>query len=85
MLVLFSPAKINLFLHILEKRADNYHALSSILQTIGLGDILEVQLHNENVLTCTDPSLRVDVSNLIVQAVKLFKEKTKFKNYFMGM
>ena len=36
----FSPAKINLFLHITEKRADNYHELQTVFRLLDWGDTL---------------------------------------------
>jgi 4-diphosphocytidyl-2-C-methyl-D-erythritol kinase len=82
MLHLFSPAKINLFLRIVSKRADGYHDLSSVLQTISLGDTLTIKLHKEDELTCTDPLLPTDASNLILKTTKLFRCKTGFQQGF---
>jgi 4-diphosphocytidyl-2-C-methyl-D-erythritol kinase len=82
MLRLFSPAKINLFLRIVSKRSDGYHNLSSVFQTISLGDTLTIELHDQDELTCTDPSLPVDGSNLILKATELFRRKTGLKHGF---
>lgn len=79
---LFSPAKINLFLRIVSKRPDGYHNLSSLFQTISLGDILTVELHDRDLLTCTDPSLPTDASNLILKATRLFRSKSGLQNHF---
>ena len=35
-----SPAKINLFLHILNRRADGYHELQTVFQLLDFGDEL---------------------------------------------
>ena len=40
-MILFSPAKINLGLHILGKREDGFHSLRSVMYPVGLCDILE--------------------------------------------
>jgi 4-diphosphocytidyl-2-C-methyl-D-erythritol kinase len=37
-----APAKINLFLHVGEKRADGYHALESLVAFAEAGDILDI-------------------------------------------
>lgn len=42
-MVRFSPAKINLGLHIIEKRSDGFHNLQSVMYPIGLSDILEIR------------------------------------------
>ncbi len=73
---LFSPAKINLFLRVLRKREDGYHDLASLFQAIDLGDKLRVELSDKDALSCSDPSLPCDSSNLVLKAVRLFREKT---------
>jgi len=81
MLQLFSPAKINLFLRIVNKRPDGYHNLSSLFQTVDLRDTLSFQIHHRDLLTCSDPSLPTDKSNLILQAIQLFRDKTAISIY----
>jgi 4-diphosphocytidyl-2-C-methyl-D-erythritol kinase len=80
MLSLYSPAKVNLFLRILYKRSDGYHELASLFQAIDLCDVLHFQLSDEDKLTCTDPSLPLDHSNLVNKAIDLFRRKTHIKN-----
>jgi 4-diphosphocytidyl-2-C-methyl-D-erythritol kinase len=77
MLKLFSPAKINLFLRIVNKRPDGYHNLSSLFQAIDLGDSLTFQSHHKDQFTCSDPRLPLDENNLIIKALNLFREKAK--------
>lgn len=87
MIQLFSPAKINLFLRVVSKRQDGFHNLSSVLQTISLGDFISIQIHpdqscSQDLLTCTDPSLPIDSSNLVLKATNLFRKKTGIKTVF---
>ncbi len=42
-MILFSPAKINIGLHILRKREDGYHDISTLMYPVSLSDILEFQ------------------------------------------
>lgn len=79
---LFSPAKINLFLRIAFKRSDGYHHLSSVFQTVSLGDTLTIEPHTHEELTCTDPRLPTDASNLIRKATALFRRKTGSRQAF---
>lgn len=72
----FSPAKINLTLKVLGKRSDGYHNLSSLMQTIDLGDTLHFTFGAPDKLTCTEPTLPTDSSNLVTKAVHLFRQKT---------
>lgn len=46
-MILFSHAKINIGLQILEKRRDGFHNLRSVMYPTGLCDILEVKLRPE--------------------------------------
>ncbi|MDO4442207.1 MAG: 4-(cytidine 5'-diphospho)-2-C-methyl-D-erythritol kinase [Moraxella sp.] len=45
-LSLFSPAKINLFLHITGRRTDSYHDLQSVFRALDFGDELTFTLHD---------------------------------------
>lgn len=79
MLTLISPAKINLFLKILGKRADGYHELASLFQTVSLVDTLHFSLVSQDSLTCTNSFVPTDASNLIWKAVELFRQKTNLQ------
>ncbi|BBI16513.1 4-(cytidine 5'-diphospho)-2-C-methyl-D-erythritol kinase [Neochlamydia sp. S13] len=76
MLTLLAPAKINLFLRVLNRRSDGYHNLASLIQTINLHDTLHFALGSQDVLMCEHPSLPKDSSNLITAATHLFRKKT---------
>ena len=45
-----APAKINLFLHIIGRRADGYHLLQTVFQFIELGDELEYSTRDDGKL-----------------------------------
>ena len=74
MLTVYAPAKINLVLEVLGKDND-YHRISSIIQSIDLCDVLNFQLDKEVCFECDEPSLRRD--NLVTKAATLLKESTK--------
>ncbi len=76
---LISPAKINVFLRVFGRRSDGYHDLASLFQAIDLCDLLDIQLSNDGVdrLSCDQPSVPNDASNLIIKAANLFRRKTK--------
>lgn len=75
MLTVYAPAKINLVLEVLGKNND-YHQISSIVQSIDLCDVLNFQLDEEIYFVCDEPSLKRD--NLVTQAAALLKERTKY-------
>jgi len=74
MLTVYAPAKINLVLEVLGKDND-YHRISSIVQSIDLCDVLNFQLDKEIGFECDEASLKRD--NLVIQAATLLKESTK--------
>jgi 4-diphosphocytidyl-2-C-methyl-D-erythritol kinase len=62
-------AKINRSLHVLGTRADGYHELRTIFQSIALHDTLTIRaIRGPFSLTCDDPACPVDESNLIAGA-----------------
>ena len=72
MLKLPSFAKINWTLRILGKRPDGYHEVATILQSISLCDELTFELREDEEirLTCDDPAIPIDDSNLIIKAAQ---------------
>jgi 4-diphosphocytidyl-2-C-methyl-D-erythritol kinase len=74
MLTVYAPAKINLVLEVLGKHND-YHRISSIVQSIDLYDVLNFQPDKEIYLECDEPDLKRD--NLVIQAATLLKESKK--------
>ena len=63
-------AKINWSLRITGKRADGYHDLETVFQTISLHDTLIFRESDRLTLTCDDPSIPTDDSNLIIRAAR---------------
>ena len=74
MLTVYAPAKINLVLEVLGKDND-YHRISSIIQSIDLCDVLNFQPDEAISFECAEPSLKHD--NLVTRAATLLKESTK--------
>lgn len=68
----FAPAKINLFLAVTGRRGDGFHDLVSVVAPLDLGDTLEAEPAAATSLTCSDPSLAVDGSNLVCRAAEAF-------------
>lgn len=68
-----SPCKVNLLLNILRKREDGYHELETVMQPVRLCDILTVSQAPAGItLTCNQPALPVDGSNLVHKAANAF-------------
>ena len=70
-----APAKINLHLEVLGLRADGFHELAMVMQSIDLVDELVLQPSADGAisLSCDKPGLPTDGSNLIVKAAELLK------------
>ena len=61
-------AKINWSLRITGKRADGFHDLETLFQTISLHDTLTFENSDHLSLTCDDPTIPVDERNLVIRA-----------------
>src|SRR5262249_52011180 len=69
----FAPAKINLFLHVGEKRADGYHALQSLAVFADVGDELELHRSDALFLSIEGPfaaGLVAEADNLVLKAAR---------------
>ena len=78
----FAPAKINLSLKILGRRADGFHDIETFITPISLCDELKIDKRETNggiEFHCDDPSVPRGDENLVVRAAKAFFETTKLK------
>ena len=90
--MLYEPAnaKINLFLDVTGRRPDGYHSLVSCMQTVDFGDTVAADIRS-NVsgqhftLSCSDPSLPCDDTNLARRATELFLREAGIKEYDIRM
>lgn len=73
---ILSPAKINLFLQITGKRSDGYHNLVTLMCCIKLYDTISIIFGSkETTVTCPDPNVPEDRTNLACKAADLFFKK----------
>lgn len=70
-----SPAKINLTLEILGKRADGFHELATWMLPVGLYDLLEIEPAGRTSFVSNEPALKEDPSNLVIRAAELFNRE----------
>ena len=72
-----SLAKINLDLRVLHKRADGYHELRSVFQTVSLADTIHIEYQNARRTGITiDDALRIP-DNLILRAARAVLEEAR--------
>ena len=73
MLRVFAPAKINLFLHVGDKRSDGYHELESLAVFADVGDALKFERAGTLSLVVDGPfaaSLAGEADNLVLRAAR---------------
>ena len=73
-----APAKVNLTLRVLGRRVDGFHEIETLMVPITLADRLEINLRTDQSirLTCSDPSVPSDASNLTHRAAAAFAKHT---------
>lgn len=73
-----APAKVNLTLHVLGRRADGYHDLESLVAFAGVGDALSLEPGERLSLTVegpTAPSSGAVENNLVLRAARALAER----------
>jgi 4-diphosphocytidyl-2-C-methyl-D-erythritol kinase len=76
--VVWAPAKINLFLEVLDKRPDGYHAIATLMLAIRRFDTLGITEDQSGAiqLQCNRSDLSTGSDNLVVRAARLLQEST---------
>ncbi len=72
-----APAKLNLFLHVVGRRADGLHLLQTLFRFISLQDTLHFELRDDGMVHRTNPVEGVpEESDLCVRAARLLQAET---------
>jgi len=76
--VVWAPAKVNLFLEVLGKRPDGYHEIATLMLAVRLYDTLVFRAApaGEIKLECTRKDLSTGPDNLVMRAAQLLRERT---------
>jgi 4-diphosphocytidyl-2-C-methyl-D-erythritol kinase len=75
-----APAKINLTLHVLGRRADGYHALESLVAFAATGDSLSLEPGPSLSLAVEGPTAALtgdDKDNLVLKAARLLRKRVE--------
>jgi 4-diphosphocytidyl-2-C-methyl-D-erythritol kinase len=76
-----SPCKVNFLLNILRKRPDGFHELETLFHPVALTDRLTFKKSASGIqLTCNNPSLPTDGSNLVHRAAKSFLQTANIRD-----
>lgn len=70
-----APAKINWMLRVLDRRADGYHNLETLFQTISLHDEITITPAETFELDCDDSTIPTSRDNLVLRAAILMRER----------
>ena len=76
-MILYSYAKLNLYLEILDKRSDNYHNIETVFERINLSDkiLLKSRPDKKIKIICNNPQVPKDSSNLCFRSAKLLQDE----------
>ena len=75
-----APAKLNLFLHVIGRRADHYHLLQSVFQLIDLADNLHFSVRTDGLIHRLNDVPQVPAeSDLIIRAARLLQSAAMTK------
>jgi len=80
-LMVGTPAKVNLFLEVLNRREDGYHNINSLFQAVSLFDRIKFIRKTEpgiNLTVENCPDLPTDENNLVVKACRLMQKEFGF-------
>lgn len=72
-----APAKINLFLHVIAKRADGYHDIQTVFQFLDFGDDLFFDLRSDGLVTRAYDLGFSEAEDLCLRAANLLKAFAK--------
>jgi 4-diphosphocytidyl-2-C-methyl-D-erythritol kinase len=77
-LLVRAPAKVNLFLEVLRRRADGYHELATLMAAVSLYDTLALRDDPSGAvrLRCDRPDLSAGPDNLVCRAADLLRRRT---------
>jgi 4-diphosphocytidyl-2-C-methyl-D-erythritol kinase len=72
-----APAKLNLFLHVLGRRADGYHALQTVFRFLDVGDRLEITARPDGALVRSNVIAGLPAeSDLCIRAARLLQARS---------
>jgi 4-diphosphocytidyl-2-C-methyl-D-erythritol kinase len=72
-----APAKLNLFLHVVGRRADGYHLLQTVFRFVDHGDRLRIEPRQDGAIELLDPLPGVPIErDLCYRAAQLLKSHT---------
>ena len=71
-----APAKLNLFLHVVGRRADGYHLLQSAFVLLDWHDTLHAELRTHGALSREDLGTQLPADDLVLRAARVLQQAT---------
>src|SRR6478735_2908421 len=71
-----APAKLNLFLHVVGRRADGYHLLQSVFVLLDWHDTLHAELRVDGGLSREDLGAQLPADDLVLRAARALQQAT---------
>ncbi|MBV8603536.1 MAG: 4-(cytidine 5'-diphospho)-2-C-methyl-D-erythritol kinase [Pelomonas sp.] len=71
-----APAKLNLFLHVVGKRADGYHLLESVFALVDWSDTLHFERRDDGAIARHDRGDALPADDLCLRAARLLQQAT---------
>jgi 4-diphosphocytidyl-2-C-methyl-D-erythritol kinase len=72
-----APAKLNLFLHVVGRRADGYHLLQTVFRLVDFSDQLQFALRQDGIVRLDNPAPGVpEDQDLCVRAARLLQQES---------
>ena len=80
-MILYAPAKLNLYLRVLGKRKDGYHNIETVFEKIALFDKIIINPANTNRIKifCDHPGVPVDKKSLLYRTIDVLRKKAGIK------
>mgnify|MGYP000117788393 CR=1 FL=1 len=73
-----APAKLNLFLHVVGRRADGYHLLQTVFQLLDIGDTVRLRVRDDARIERLNPLTGVPPEqDLCVRAARLLQQEAR--------
>lgn len=79
-LTLLAPAKLNLFLEVINRRKDNYHNLETVMQKVDIFDTIQMTKAKGWLSVTANNSLPTDKRNTVVKALEILRKRHKFQD-----
>lgn len=76
-MILKSPAKVNLYLEVLNKRKDGFHNIKTVFEKIALCDLITLKKREKGIkITASGEKIPLGRKNLTYQAARLLQKET---------